>query len=400
LCASDNNYINTVGGAKVRISFSKDVIIYENSYTNASNDIVSRRSTVNTLCIDVYGGQYGGVLELAIEDGGNRLVWEDETIFASPIEIDAGERKEIKIDCVAYNRSTSINDIKAKLRFSENLSGQIVEQEDPITVVQVEVEPLVTIGEFINRHKVGIGETVICRAYPRSINWNIGYSTNVFMPNEFNEVSFRCQYHELNDFLQFTVADVDYSTSLEVIQPTGVSVKSAEELIFSNAVTNKAGWAGMVLDLIVIPTNVCFSSLHIMEIPEYAQKISPTGYFSAAVFSSIWHHTTLMGAGVWHRVQNDNHFLFDYAQCGEVLPDNWSNGQITWRIPTAWTHIENGIEECQTNEFGEINYQLFRMFSNGTLRVEKFDDYWVERTAQGVHNRSAKVKKGNIFYED
>jgi hypothetical protein len=137
-----------------------------------------------------------------------------------------------------------------------------------------------------------------------------------------------------------------------------------------------------------------------MEIPEYAQKISPTGYFSAAVFSSIWHHTTLMGAGVWHRVQNDNHFLFDYAQCGEVLPDNWSNGQITWRIPTAWTHIENGIEECQTNEFGEINYQLFRMFSNGTLRVEKFDDYWVERTAQGVHNRSAKVKKGNIFYED
>jgi hypothetical protein len=84
------------------------------------------------------------------------------------------------------------------------------------------------------------------------------------------------------------------------------------------------------------------------------------------------------------------------AICGEELPDNWSNGQITWRIPVAWGRINNGSEECARNEFGEPYYQIFRMSNNGTLRIIKFEDYWVERTPQGVRSRADKVEGGYL----
>ena len=385
----------TDGGAKLRVSFADDVIIFENSYTNASNDVVPLRSTVNTLRVSAYGGEYGGILEINVDDD-NRLVWCDGDILMSPIEIAAGERIELRIDYTAYNRSQSINDIKARLRFAENLSGEVVVDEDVMTAVQVEVEPLVTIGDFFNRHVVGIGENVICRVYPRQVQWNVDFATNTFMPDEYREVRFYAPYYEMNSFLRFTVLNTDYLSSFKVMAPNGVSVKRARELLYSDAVVNKAGWAGMALDLVVMPTNVCFSALHVMEMPEENYTIPPTGYFSGVEFSAIWHHTIEMGAGVWHRVQRDNHFLDDEARCGEELPDNWSNGQITWRIPVAWGRIENGSEECARNEFGEPYYQIFRMSNNGTLRIIKFEDYWVERTPQGVRSRADKVEGGYL----
>lgn len=62
----------------------------------------------------------------------------------------------------------------------------------------------------------------------------------------------------------------------------------------------------------------------------------------------------------------------------------------------AWGRIENGSEECARNEFGEPYYQIFRMSNNGTLRIIKFEDYWVERTPQGVRSRADKVEGGYL----
>ena len=386
--------VETDGGAKISVSFKNDVIIFENTYTNSQNDIVSSKSTINTLGVSAYGGQYGGVIELDMEGDDGRLAWHDGDIFISPIEIAAGERIELRIDYTAYKRSLAKNDIKARMRFVENFTGAIVSDEDTMTAVQVEVEPLVTIGKFFNRHIVGIGENVICRVYPRQVQWGINFNTNTFGPNEYNEVRFDSPFNEVDNFLKFTVLDTEFASAFKVVEPNGVCVRNGRELLYSDAVVNKAGWVGMVLDLVVLPTNVCFSALHIMEVPEDKDKIVPVGYFSGEEFSAIWHHTEEMGAGVWHRVQRDNHFLNDEARCGEGLPDNWSNGQITWKIPVAWGRIENGYEECRQNEFGEPYYQIFRMSSNGTLRVIKFDDYWVERTSQGVRTRSDNVEEG------
>jgi hypothetical protein len=207
-------------------------------------------------------------------------------------------------------------------------------------------------------------------------------------------VRFDCPFNEIDNFLKFTVLDTEFASAFKVVAPNGVCVRNGRELLYSDAVVNKAGWVGMVFDLVVLPTNVCFSALHIMEVPENKDKIAPIGYFSREEFSAIWHHTEERGAGVWHRVQRDNHFLNDEAQCGEELSDNWSDGQITWKVPVVWGHIENGSEDCRQNEFGNTYYQIFTMSSNGTLRVVKFEDYWVERTPQGVRNRSDKVHKG------
>jgi hypothetical protein len=392
-CISDDAE-GTDSGAKISISFQKNVIIFENCYTNSPGDVVSDKSTVNTLNVSVYGGQYGGMIELEMEGDEDRLLWNGGDIIISPDEIAAGERVDFKMEYTAYKRSNAINDIKARLRFTENFTGEVVSDESTMTAVQVEVEPLVTIGNFFNRHIVGIGENVICRVYPRQVQWGMNFSTNTFVPDEYNEVRFYCPFYGIDKFLNFTVLDTEFASAFKVEVPNGVCVRNARELLYSDAVVNKAGWVGMVLDLVVLPTNVCFSALHIMEVPENKDKIAPIGYFSREEFSAIWHHTEERGAGVWHRVQRDNHFLNDEAQCGEELSDNWSDGQITWKVPVVWGHIENGSEDCRQNEFGNTYYQIFTMSSNGTLRVVKFEDYWVERTPQGVRNRSDKVHKG------
>jgi hypothetical protein len=261
-----------------------------------------------------------------------------------------------------------------------------------MTVVRLEIEPLVSVNGFFYRHIVGVGEEVICRTYPRSLFWSVVAFGLEIAPDAGNEVRFYCPYHAMSKAVNVCVdGKCCYMPELEVVEPSGVAVKAARELTYSAEETNVAGWAGMVLDLVLLPTNVCFSAIFVMEVPESDGGVPPTGYFANSVFSEIWHHTVARGAGVWHRVQRDNHFLDDYAECGEGLPQGWSVGKITWRIPVAWGYWYSAKGVYQSKQFGEPYYQFFIMDSHGNLRVKKFERYWVERTPDGIRRRSNLV---------
>ena len=99
-----------------------------------------------------------------------------------------------------------------------------------------------------------------------------------------------------------------------------------------------------------------------------------------------------MRAGQWHDLGNDNFFMQDFAECGEELPDGWSAGQITWRIPTAWGYRDDDDAPYCPKEFGEPYYQIFTMNENGVLRVSKLG-FWVERSPNGMRNRSDNVEE-------
>jgi hypothetical protein len=167
--------VETDGGAKISVSFKNDVIIFENSYTNAPNDVVPLRSTVNTLRVSAYGGEYGGVLEIDVDDG-NRLVWCDGDILMSPIEIAAGEREELRIDYTACANSETINDIVAGVRFSEYFSGAVIDDTATMTAVRLAIEAEALWPKNKTRHKFGPQETMSIRIYPSEVQnvvWEI-----------------------------------------------------------------------------------------------------------------------------------------------------------------------------------------------------------------------------------
>jgi hypothetical protein len=288
------------------------------------------------------------------------------------------------------------DDVSVAMSFNEYVTGEFLLEEEKLTVVKLELEPLVNIDGLSNRHVVGVGEEIICRICPNISSWSINVFTNLLWPDEFNEIRFLCPYFGANSSVIFSIIGTEnYFTSyLKVIEPSGVAVKYAREILYPNAFVSQAGWAGMMLDLVVLPTNVCFSAIFIMEVPEESAGIAPTGYFTNSVFSAVWHHTVEMGAGMWYRVQRDNHFLEDYAECGEGLPAGWGNGEIKWEIPTAWGYKSLGGEDYVSKVFGMPYYQVFTLNDSGDFRVSKFNKYWVERSPNGLRRRSKDVKEG------
>ena len=129
----------------------------------------------------------------------------------------------------------------------------------------------------------------------------------------------------------------------------------------------------------------------IVLVAEYGEGIAPTGYFTDEAFSEIWHHTELTRAGEWHEVRNDNFFMQDFAECRSGLPAGWRDGQITWRIPTAWGYVEEGEEVYTSAEFGEPYFQIFTLDTSGNFRVAKLG-YWTERSPDGTRRRSENME--------
>jgi hypothetical protein len=349
---------------------------------------------VSTLKISAYGGRYGGIIEIDLADGNDKLVWYDGDVLVTQQEISAGERIEITVDYKACNSSESVEDIRARVKFMENMTGEVIQDEDVMTAVRVEVEPLVSIIPFLNRHIVGVGEQVICRVFPRTIPCNINYGNNFVKSDKYGEARINGIYEEKSESIQFSFESGKvFHTMLETMEPKEIVATKVQELKFINEQTNMAGWAGMMLDLVVLPTNVSYSAVYIMEVPEEPLSwVEPSGYFADNIFERIWHHTRDMGAGEWYRVQGGNFFLRDNAQCGEALPFGWRAGQITWRIPVAWGYYSEERQMIVSKVFGNPYHQIFTMTSQGVLRVSKLG-YWVERFPDGTRNRSNDVEE-------
>jgi hypothetical protein len=388
---------STQDGAFLNVSFSHSALFYEEAYTNAPGDVVGKRVSTNvTITCTAKGGLHGGVLNLTRSGFDKLLFVSGDQISEGSITLAPNETRVWEGVYVPLTHSEVKDDVSVAASFNEYVSGEFLLEEEKLTVVKLELEPLVNIDGLSNRHVVGVGEEIICRICPNISSWSINVFTNLLWPDEFNEIRFLCPYFGANSSVIFSIIGTEnYFTSyLKVIEPSGVAVKHAREILYPNAFVSQAGWAGMMLDLIVLPTNVCFSAIFIMEVPEESAGIAPTGYFTNSVFSAVWHHTVEMGAGMWYRVQRDNHFLEDYAECGEGLPAGWGNGEIKWEIPTAWGYKSLGGEDYVSKVFGMPYYQVFTLNDSGDFRVSKFNKYWVERSPNGLRRRSKDVKEG------
>jgi hypothetical protein len=382
LCASDigeSFYL-----ASVDVSFRDKVIIFEDSYTNSVDEIVFLNSTTNVLSINVKGGQFGGLLEIEINDDGKLSYYDGDVLFGE-YEIEAGENLTLLTYFTANKSSLAEDDINVKIRFIENMTGEVYEDSSKITAVRVRIAVQVEapMNAMKDRHKVGVCERMGCKQYPSTpkLQWvpigggTISYETLLY------DCIYQNPEYEVMRPLIVGIESLFYQFNILVVEP--------EKFIASNVVVktygvaeNFAGGIGMSFDYYLMPSDVSFLGIYVQEMPSTNGVNS--GYFSLPYFRNSWHHSRENGAGKWICVDANNQAGVDTAAWTNSIPKinnigqyvydpsgSWSEGSIEWKIPYAWhTNVINDYTEPY-KVLEEETQQCFAITSNGTVSVQK-----------------------------
>ena len=359
-------YYTEEPSATASISFSSGAVIFENCYTNAPNDVVPRRSTTNSLNIAVYGGPYGGSAEIEFDDKG-KLEYLTQEAIPHSISVAAEETLELSFPFTAKEESTSENDIKASLKFTEHFTGDVIESEDEMTAVRVEVEAEADWPENKNRHVFGPAETAIIKQSPSEPKVYFAQ----LLPNgggvmaNGNEWQYTApapssaMIYQINGFCDEGGA---FSMYMKTLVPIGYSVIEIQTNCFSSA--GQSGGFLMFMKMRLNPLTVSFENLELIEIPRVATNA--VGYYAQESKKHLLDHGK-HGAGNWVEVAISN-LCFDTVQMGINAPPWLSGGSFTWPIPNAWR-----VSECEEmlNQFINTD-QTFILESNGDSRVRKF----------------------------
>ncbi len=158
----------------------------------------------------------------------------------------------------------------------------------------------------------------------------------------------------------------------EIVAPTGFEAMLTR--IVRDPSQGVAGAFRMHFDLTLMPTNVSFEALQVVEVG--MTSTNAIGYFAESVNAHLLSHTTSAGANAWVDVTTGNKGSDD-AQVAE-LPQPWSDGSMTWPIPNKYRGKMYHAPEhvfCNTD-------QHFTIDADGTVTETKFG--W---TATATTNR-------------
>jgi hypothetical protein len=340
-----------------------------------------------TITCTAKGGLHGGVLTLTRSGFDKLLFVSGEEIPEESVTLAPNETRVWEGVYAPLTHSEVKDDVSVAASFNEYVSGEFLLEEEKLTVLCVSFTPQVQIGAFLNRHKWGVGERVLCEWKPSGVDLRIIINYGHVDHSDFYVgETFRyyvCPFVEVSDVLFLECNGLSYKPETEVLFPKYLEATNTVER-FYNLESGIPGGAGFNTEVYVCPKYVSFRELSFMEAPSLNSII--TGYFNQACFSNVWYHTIERGAGEWYRIASDNFIFIDEVTMGDSLPLPVNKGSIIWIIPIAWTG------GSVTNILPIRYEQSFTMSEFGCLRVSKFG-YWVERNIYNERNVSEGVKR-------
>ena len=384
----------------VSVEFEKDVVIFETPYEVAPG-VTNSPSTLTKLTISVYGGENGVTLEPLIGEGKIQLVEASDMLLNSVPPF-------TRVDWEGYYKGIAENSGEdqtvASVRLKDAEMGHAVGFAfDSVTVVRVKVSSTFDppSGHMPYRRKFGLLEVVSCEQFPSSpkVSWTYDSGSHHM---EGQICYYHCPLVPAERPLHASIGEVVHIPDLTVIAPTGVEATAARVLRYG-AHTNEAGYAGMELDLRVLPLDVSFEKLAIEEVP--CDRGEKSGYFTNSLFADMWCHSVANGAGKWWKVNNDNSFATDWAEMKASVPrlyrpnndpeedPTWDTGWISWEVPFGWTWrrekdgdasnpaLYDGVQPL--GQFAADVRHVADITPNGTVKVTKLNN-WVSRGTNEV----------------
>ena len=396
--------------ASASVSFSQNVLFYEEAYTNEPGVVAGRRVSTNaTLTCSVSGGQYGGVFSLSRQGFGMLTFVGGDTLPDGAVGIAAGETRSWSSEYAPHSHSATANDISAAVTFSEYMTGETHSSTAQLTIVKLTLQPQVTREGYENRHLVGVREDINCYADPHVGQW--GETGGGELAIRLGVQNYTCPLLSDGSMLYYSFSGSRYDFDLTIVEPTAIIARLPVARDFGIAI-NRAGGAGMNLEVFVQPETVSFSGIAMEEIPSTTGIHD--GYFSNIYFESDWYHTVAKGAGKWKDIWPDNLWDTDRAWLADELPrelpdgemtfdlsyGTWTNGTMVWNISWGWA--DHGAEDGITVPVKSISApynQTFTFTEDGLLTVSKFQ-HSVSRGTNGVIRLNGSAVQGVIVTQE
>ena len=273
--------------------------------------------------------------------------------------------------------------VRAKI--TENETSLIFDDDDKITVVQVEASSVaIRPSDFRNRHIYGICERVLLSWRPNAVDlkWN-NNGNGKWASVNIGYREFVCEDHSCQIILNASIDSVSHDVTLSCVEPSSVTCNIEPAFLQKLGLGHgDAGDVGLDIIFTVHPTTVSFNNVRIKELSSTIG--THTGYFALPGWENFWYHTPEHGADKLVVLNEDNDGI-DEAYIG-YCEAPWSSGHMTWEIPASWQPpVESGSSKPMV-QFATYKQQ-FWITADGYVTVSKF--------GHAAHRGTNTVKKIN-----
>ena len=378
------------GTLGVSIVIDKDTILFEDSYTNAPSEVVERKSTWARVCANFTAGASAASGTVFVTQGGERIRLHATTrngaVINVPQQIEVPElgARRLVFYAEGLKASSSMNDVTLHAEITSG--GNSASDSKSLTVGRVSTAAKVDFPSgFRTRHVYAVAELVEFTIQPSlpSVVWNCSGTTQQIVSVTNWEYEMPSSPKKVT--IEVSCSGVTLPIIMKCIAPTGYFVPKDPDVVIDPYVQiGDSGGFGMCIDLGIMPTNVCFSRILVVE--GVSSNDVHTGYYADK--TNDWHHGLAEGAWKeWVPVTTSNCAEQDMVTSATNAPP-WQSGVLRWQIPNYWRTVSD-----PTTNFFCTTPQTFRLYANGTQAISKFDWIAVRPTNTVTQIRYGKIRR-------
>ena len=375
------------GALGVNIAIDDNVILFEDSYTNAPGEVVARQSTWSRVTVDFTAGTSAASGTFSVTQGGERIrlhaATRNGTVVAEsqPIDIPALGVLRRVFYAEGLKASSSVDDVT----FHAYLIGDGGLESDTkrLTVGRIKVEAVSDFPTNKPRHVYGPLEETNLSIIPQALfnsttmTGTVPYNGALTRTptNYFLKVSNRRKRFPLT----VKYANVELSLPFSVIEPNKkLRVISHGALdpelwpFYLNFQIPNIGDIGVALqlELFMEPSHVWFGHLRVEEL--FAPATNRWGFFDDVnrFPPSLVDHGAEAGANKVMEINGGNYIGFDHAAFRMNGHAGLTSGGFQCEIPTIWYTDDYRV----TNKL-ETASQVFKLKADGRLIVTKYEKW-------------------------
>ncbi len=372
------------GTLGVNIVLDDNVILFEDSYTNAPGEVVARQSTWTRVSAYFAAGSDAASGTFYVTQGGERIrlhaATRNGTVVADPQPVDLPALGVQRL--VFYAEGLKASSDLGDVRFHAYLigGGGLVSDSKALTVGRLKVEAVSYFPTNKPRHVYGPLEETHLSIVPQTLFDSMTMTGTVpyngaltrTPTNYFLKVSNRRKRFPLT----VKYANVELSLPFSVIEPNRkLRVVSHGVLdpelwwLYTRFRTPNLGDIGVALrlELFMEPSHVWFGHLRVEEL--FAPATNRWGFFDDVnrFPPSLVDHGAEAGANTPLQIEGENHVGFDHAVFRMDGHAGLTSGGFQCEIPTIWYTDDY----CVTNKL-ETASQVFKLRADGRLTVTKY----------------------------
>lgn len=370
--------------AGVSVSFSKDVVIFEDRYENTPGEWVEKNSTQTKLTITAWGGSSGSTLTVRGSNLNKLSKVSGANLPLAPVSVPAGMEVSYEVVYEGCSPSEASGDVSVLCSLDNLENGGAAVASAGLTVIKctfaaVNVAPGLSSQ---SRHCWGVLEEFRYSSVPTvgGLVWRFRTQEDEIYPFDSGRVILPPStngYGNGSMGIEVQAGGTTLVSHGRFLEPR-VAVDNLRISERVQMVDGEAGLLLMVFDSFVFPRHVSFQGVEMTEIADESGNCPHSGYYDDVVKGGPLSHSAATGAGSFVEVDACGQWGSDECGRGSRYEGPWSNGWKEWQIPVGWGVAGRLMGRLSENP----TTQRFSLSADGKFGIAKYQ-FFAERD---IHN--------------